>query len=300
MKAIENFNELFSRFQQMPQKKRVAIVCPDDDSTIYVVERCLSEDLAQVILISSKQNDENCTIFAKKYENVTIFETDSVDEAAQLGVRLIRDGKADVLMKGLINTDNLLKAVLNKEYGLLPSGAVMSHVTAIETAQYNKLLFISDAAVIPRPTLQQFDAMVSYDTALAHKLGIDNPKVALIHFTEKVNSKFQHTLDYEDVKKYALAGRYGTVSIAGPMDVKTACDAKSAEVKGIITDVAGNADILIFPNLEAANVFYKTISCFGHAKMAGIIQGTIAPIVIPSRADSGESKLYSLALACLS
>mgnify|MGYP002514928943 FL=1 len=130
-------------------------------------------------------------------------------------------------------------------------------------------------------------------------MGIPEPRVALIHCTEKVNEKFPHTLDYVALKEKATAGEYGTMFLDGPMDVKTACDSHSGEVKGISSPVVGHADLLIFPNIESSNTFYKTLSLFGDANMAGMLLGTSAPVVVPSRADSGNSKFYSLALACV-
>jgi phosphate butyryltransferase len=219
--------------------------------------------------------------------------------AAQEGVLLVREGHADVLMKGIINTDNLLRAVLNKEHGLLPKGNVLSHITVAQIPTYNKLLFFSDAAVIPNPQLNHLDAMIRYNVDVCRKMGIESPRVALIHCTEKVNEKFPFTLDYVTLKERAEAGEYGSMFLDGPMDAKTACDAHSGEVKGINSPVVGHADMVIFPNIIAANTFYKTLSLFGDANMAGMLQGTTAPVVVPSRADSGNSKFYSLAFACV-
>ena len=151
----------------------------------------------------------------------------------------------------------------------------------------------------PRPTLEQYRAMITYDVALCRALGNEQPRVALIHCTEKVNEKFPHTLSYVQLKEEALQGHFGEVFIDGPMDAKTACDRHSGEIKGLSSPVVGNADVLIFPNIEAGNTFYKTLSLFGDANMAGMLTGTIAPVVVPSRSDSGNSKFYSLALACM-
>ena len=137
-----------------------------------------------------------------------------------------------------------------------------------------------------------------YDLEVCRRMGIEAPRVALIHCTEKVNEKFPHTLDYVTLKERAAAGAYGNMYLDGPMDVKTACDAHSGEVKGISSPVVGHADLLIFPNIESGNTFYKTVSLFGDANMAGMLRGTASPVVVPSRADSGNSKYYSLALAC--
>ena len=141
--------------------------------------------------------------------------------------------------------------------------------------------------------------MLRYDLEVCRRMGIEAPRVALIHCTEKVNEKFPHTLDYVTLKERAAAGAYGNMYLDGPMDVKTACDAHSGEVKGISSPVVGHADLLIFPNIESGNTFYKTVSLFGDANMAGMLRGTVSPVVVPSRADSGNSKYYSLALACV-
>lgn len=300
MKPIESFADLTHLFARQAKPKHVVVVCPSDQSTMDVVERCLEHHLNQFTLVCRQLNEWVDNIATRYAEKVTIIPADNTDHAAQLAVAEIRAGRGDVLMKGDINTDNLLRAVLNKELGLLPEGRVLTHITAAETPAYNKLIFFSDAAVIPRPTLDQLDAMVRYDVDIVKRLGITHPKVALIHFSEKTNQKFEHTIFYQQLRMRADKGEYGLhVSIDGPMDVKTACDAHSAEVKHIESDVTGHADILIFPNLEAGNTFYKTISLFGQATMAGMLCGADVPVVIPSRADNALSKFYSLTLACI-
>jgi len=300
MEPIQDFSSLVGRLRGLKKRKRVVVVCPNDAHTEYVVIRSLREGFADFLLVADTPHLLNAEYIRQQYpEHVRVYEASSPDKAAQEGVLLVREGHADVLMKGIINTDNLLRAVLNKEYGLLPKGNVLSHVTVAQVPTYNKLLFFSDAAVIPRPTLEQFDAMIRYNVAVCRRMGIDSPRVALIHCTEKVNEKFPHTLDYVTLKERAMAGVYGDMYLDGPMDAKTACDSHSGEVKGISSPVVGHADMLIFPNIESGNTFYKTLSLFGDANMAGMLQGTTAPVVVPSRADSGNSKFYSLALACV-
>lgn len=300
MNSIKDFKGLVARFAAMENRKTVALVCPDDESTEAVIERCLKDRLALLRLVTSgKPTPFIEKVAADHPDDVTVTVADSPDAAAEAAVAMVRDGSADVVMKGSINTDNLLRAVLNKEHGLLPEGNVMSHITVVEAPAYDKLLMFSDAAVIPQPTLDQLDAMVRYDSEVCRRLGITQPKIALIHFTEKVNKKFPVTLDYQELMRRADAGLYGDVKIGGPMDIKTACDAHSAEMKHIDSPVTGRTDIAIFPNLWAANTFYKSVAFFGRATMAGIISGTSAPVVVPSRADSADSKFYSLALACV-
>ena len=300
MEPIQDFSSLVSRLRSMKERKRVAVVCPNDPHTEYVILRSLKEGFADFLLVADTPHILNAEYIRQQYpDHVKVFEASSPDVAAQEGVLLVREGHADVLMKGIINTDNLLRAVLNKEHGLLPKGNVLSHITVAQIPTYNKLLFFSDAAVIPNPQLNHLDAMIRYNVDVCRKMGIESPRVALIHCTEKVNEKFPFTLDYVTLKERAKAGEYGSMFLDGPMDAKTACDAHSGEVKGINSPVVGHADMVIFPNIIAANTFYKTLSLFGDANMAGMLQGTTAPVVVPSRADSGNSKFYSLAFACV-
>ena len=221
------------------------------------------------------------------------------DEAAREAVCIVREGGADILMKGIINTDNLLHAILDKEKGLLPKGKILTHLAVMQIPTYDKLLFFSDAAVIPRPTLQQRIEMIWYAIHTCRHFGIEQPRIALIHCTEKVSAKFPHSLDYVNIVELAEAGEFGNVIIDGPLDVKTSCEKTSGDIKGIVSPINGEADVLIFPNIESGNAFYKAVSLFSHADMAGLLQGPICPVVLPSRSDSGLSKYYSIAMACL-
>lgn len=169
----------------------------------------------------------------------------------------------------------------------------------MEIPTYHKLLFFSDAAVIPRPTLQQRIEMIWYAICTCRHFGIEQPRVALIHCTEKVSAKFPHSLDYVNIVELAEAGEFGNVIIDGPLDVRTACEQASGDIKGIVSPINGQADVLIFPNIESGNAFYKSVSLFAKAEMAGLLQGPICPVVLPSRSDSGLSKYYSIAMACL-
>ncbi|MDE7387721.1 MAG: phosphate butyryltransferase [Muribaculaceae bacterium] len=297
MESITGFDQLIRQFSAPDNTCTVAVGCPDDEPTIETIGRCLKQTAVNFILIT-KGNPVDPALTGN--HRLTVVDTPDADAAAAKAVELVRGGQADVLMKGNINTDNLLRAVLNKEHGLLPAGNVLTHIAVAEVPTYSKLLIFSDAAVIPRPTLDQFRAMITYDVEVSRKLGRTHTDVALIHFTEKVNPKFPHTLDYATLIEEANRGDFGAdVTVGGPMDVKTACDAHSGDIKGITSPVAGKADVLIFPNLEAGNTFYKSVAFLAHGTIAGIIGGTSAPVVVPSRADSAESKFISLALATL-
>ncbi len=300
MEPVRSFADLIERVKSDKGLKRVAVVCPHDSHTEEVVLRALEESLAAFLIVTDNPNERAVKNIRSRFPMTTeVYVADDADSAAHRAVTLVRDGKADVLFKGLINTDNFLRAVLNKEHGLLEPGRVMSHITFTESDRYSKLLAFSDVAVIPRPTLEQYDAIVGYACDVCRRLGVTSPRVALLHCTEKVSEKFPHTISYEEIKRRAAEGKYGDMYADGPMDVKTACDFESGVIKGMSSPVIGNADILVFPNIESGNIFYKTMTFFAGSEIAANLLGTMAPVVLPSRADSSQSKYNSLALACL-
>lgn len=299
MQPIRNFDELTAHLKTLDSRKRVTVVCANDANTEYAIGRALEEGIADFYLIGDSAFLPQYPTLQRYPDHIHVVHVDDPDKAARRAVQLVRDGKADILMKGIINTDNLLHAILDKEQGLLPHGKILTHLAVMQIPAYHKLLFFSDAAVIPRPTLQQRIEMIWYAIHACRRFGISRPRIALIHCTEKVSAKFPHSLDYVNIVELAEAGEFGDVIIDGPLDVKTACEKTSGDIKGIASPINGEADVLIFPNIESANAFYKAVSLFAHADMAGVLQGPICPVVLPSRSDSGLSKYYSMAMACL-
>ena len=301
IKPVTKLSGLASVLRAGRMRRRVALVCPDDPHTLYVISKALDEGIADFTLFCGKPMcDRARELVETGGGHIAAQLFGSPDEAAREAVRAVRGGAADVLMKGTLNTDNLLRAVLDKQCGLLAQGSVLTHVTVAEIPAYPKLLVFSDAAVIPYPTLEQFDAIVRHTVRVARMVGAAVPRVAFLHCTEKVSEKFPQTVCYEELKRRALRGDFGEVVADGPMDVKTALDAGSGDIKGIRSPVGGRADVLVFPDIEAGNTFYKTETLFASALTAGVLCGTTAPVVVASRADSGESKFNSLALACAS
>lgn len=295
---ITDFDSLINLLKAAPgPRKRIAVVCPEDDHTCEAVQDAINCGIADFVLVGRAEAIAKMNI--ELSEHATIVDVADKDEAARTAVGMVRRGEADVLMKGLINTDNLLRAVLNKQEGLLPQGRVLSHITVAQTPVRDKLTFFSDAAVIPFPTLEQRKAMLGEMARVIRAFGVETPRIALIHCSEKISPKFPVTEDYVALKEMAAAGDFGSIIVDGPMDVKTAVDAHSAAIKGIDSPINGQADGLMFPDIEAGNAFYKTILFFGNAVNAGMLMGTTAPVVLPSRSDSAQGKLYSLALACL-
>ena len=279
MEPIQSFAQLTAHLKKLNHRKRIAVVCANDPNTEYAITRALEEGIAEFLMIGDSAILEKYPTLKQYPEYIKIIHIEDSDEAAREAVRIVREGGADILMKGIINTDNLLHAILDKEKGLLPKGKILTHLAVMEIPTYHKLLFFSDAAVIPRPTLQQRIEMIWYAICTCRHFGIEQPRIALIHCTEKVSAKFPHSLDYVNIVELAEAGEFGNVIIDGPLDVRTACEQASGDIKG--------------------NAFYKSVSLFAQAEMAGLLQGPICPVVLPSRSDSGLSKYYSMAMACL-
>ncbi len=295
MQSVRNFDSVIDTLKNASRRVRVVVVCPYDEHTCQAIEQAIDLGLAQFILVG-----EPARIGIAPQPSVEIVEAAGDDAAAALAVEYARTGRADVLMKGLVNTENYLKAILNKEHGILPHGNVLSHVTVAEIPGFDRLLTFGDVAVIPFPTAEQHAAIVGNVVKICRLLGAEQPHVALLHCNEKTTPKFPVTVAYQAIKDAAAAGEYGAAVVDGPMDVKTALDAESGAIKGIQSPVCGKANGLVFPDIEAGNVFYKTISWLGHSLNAGMLMGASVPVVLPSRSDSTRSKLCSLALACLS
>lgn len=300
--------QAITKLAQIPQyviglnmRFRVAVVAPEDSHTLEAVVKACCDRFVYPILIGNSAMilDLLPVSFVDGDVQFEIVECAEKAKAAKLAVGMVKRGEADIVMKGLIATDLLLKAVLNKRNGLMKPDGVLSYVCAVELAAYPKLLLITDPAVLPFPSLLQKVAMANYAIEMAHSMGITRPKVALIGASEKVSPHFPNSQEYEAMCKMAHKGEMGTCIMDGPLDLFLACDPSSLKVKGSHTPVAGDADILLFPSLEASNPFYKSLMLFGGGELAGLICGTTHPVVVMSRSDSVKSKYYCLALACL-
>ena len=284
MEPIRNFAQLTAHLKVLNRRKRIAVVCANDPNTEYAISRALEEGIAEFLMIGDSAILEKYPTLKQYPEYVKTLHIEDPDEAAREAVRIVREGGA---------------AILDKEKGLLPKGKILTHLAVMEIPTYDKLLFFSDAAVIPRPTLQQRIEMIWYAICTCRHFGIEQPRISLIHCTEKVSAKFPHSLDYVNIVELAEAGEFGNVIIDGPLDVRTSCEQASGDIKGIVSPINGQADVLIVPNIESGNAFYTSVSLFAKAEMAGLLQGPICPVVLPSRSDSGLSKYYSIAMACL-
>ena len=301
MSSISSFAELTAHLQSVQQRKRIAVANAVDSHTLDAVQMAVDAGIVEAFLIGDVAAIESPHLFEEHVLSpyIHIIDIPEVKEATLEAVRMVKSGEADILMKGLVNTDIILRAILDKEKGLLPHGNVLTYNAALEIPGYHKLVFFSDPAVIPSPDLRQRTAMIKYAIASAHKFGIEKPKVALIHATEVANPKIHYMQDYLDIMDEWRKGEFGNVIMDGPLDIFLALDSERGGIKNVATPVLGDADILIFPNFESANCFYKGISLFGGAEMGGLLQGTEKPVVMTSRSESVKSKFYSICIACI-
>jgi len=279
-------------------KKTVAVAVAEDHEVIEAVAKAIKLQLAQFRLYG---NQEKIMGMLQEHglqtsEHIEVIAAASSAEAAELSVKAVRNGEADVLMKGNIPTANILKAVLNKEWGLR-KGSTLSHVAAFEVPNYDRLIFVTDAAMNIAPDVTQKAAIIQNTVEVAQAIGMDLPKVAPIAAVEVVNPAMQATIDAAMLTQMNRRGQIKNCVVDGPLALDNAVSQIAAEHKGIVSDVAGKADILLVPTIEAGNVLYKSLVYFADAKVGAMIAGAKAPIVLTSRADSAETKVYSLALA---
>lgn len=301
MTSITSFKELTEHLQNGNSRKRMAVANAVDSHTLEAVVLAVNQGLVEAFLIGDVAAVESPLLFAKQTISpfIHVIDIPEVKAATIEAVRMVKDGEADILMKGLVNTDVILRAILDKEKGLLPAGNILSYNAAMEIPKYHKLIFFSDPVVIPSPNLIQRTAMIKYTITTANKFGIAKPKVALLHATEIANPKIPYMQDYLDIMESWRRGEFGDVIMDGPVDVFLALDTEKGSIKNVPTPILGDADILIFPNFESANIFYKGLSLFAGAEMGGLLQGTEKPVVLTSRSESVESKFYSIAMACI-
>ncbi|HQI94212.1 MAG TPA: bifunctional enoyl-CoA hydratase/phosphate acetyltransferase, partial [Fervidobacterium sp.] len=218
------------------------------------------------------------------------------EESSKMAVKYVADGKAHIVMKGLVKTSTLLKAVLDKEYGLRTE-RLLSHITLLEVPGINRLIFLTDGGMVIRPTLEQKVQIIENAVDVAKKLGYEMPKVGIIAAVETVNPDMPETLEAALIAKMNERGQIKGCKIDGPLGIDNALSVYAAEVKGIKGEVAGHADILVVPDIHSGNFLGKSAVYFANGRIAGIIAGAKAPVIVISRADTSDSKFVSIALA---
>jgi phosphate butyryltransferase len=296
------FEEIFAELRGRGARKRMVAAWGVDSHTIAAAAKAVELGLADVTLVG----DENLIAQACKEENVDmsiftiVHNPDELPSVAQ-AVQMIREGQGDFLMKGLCSTDKFLRAILNKETGLLPPKGTLTHCTTLEIPSYHKLLFVGDVAVIPAPDFKQKQLIMDFLVKTAKAVGVAKPKVAIIAATEQVLPSQPATIEAAMLSKMVERGQIKGCIADGPLALDVAIDQESVDIKGLVSPVAGDADCLLFPNIESGNVFYKANSkLVPGVKQAGILLGAKVPCVLSSRADSIDTKLNSIAIAAMS
>lgn len=282
------------------KKKRLVAAFANDEHSISAVNMAIDMGLVEGTLVGDREIIEKvCLDHQINPEKFNIVHEPDEMKAAYKAVELINSGEGNLLMKGLVSTDKYMRAILDKEIGLMPKGAILSHVTVIENANYHKLLIVGDVAILPAPELNEKVAITNYLIHTAHALGIEKPKVAIISASEMVSTKILSSIDAAIISKMADRGQIKGAWVDGPMSLDVAIDKESADIKKLGGHVSGDADCLVFPNIEAGNVFYKTNTKLAGSELGAMVVGAKVPAVLSSRGDSTKTKLYSIALAAI-
>ena len=298
---VKTFSEIFAELQGRGTKKRMVAAWGVDSHTIAAAAKAVELGLADVTLVG----DENLIAEACKEEGVDVAKFTIVHNPVELAsvaqaVQMIRDGQGDFLMKGLCSTDKFLRAILNKETGLLPPKGTLTHCTTLEIPSYHKLLFVGDVAVIPAPDFKQKQVIMNCLVQVAKSVGVDKPKVAILAATEQVLTSQPASVEAAMLSKMVERGQIKGCIADGPLALDVAIDMESVQIKGLVSPVAGDADCILFPNIESGNVFYKANSkLVPGVKQAGLLVGAKVPCVLSSRADSIDTKLNSIAMAAM-
>ena len=292
----KSFEELISKANQKTLKK-VSVSNAQDEPVLQAVKAAKEQNIATAILVGDEAKIRE--IAASIDMDLTDFEiiNEPDTEAASLkAVELVHNGKADILLKGLLETKTFLKSVLNKGVGLR-TGKMLSHVCVFEIEGINRLLFFTDVAFNTYPTLADKVNIINNAVEVAHACGIECPKVAPLCAVETVNPKMQPTVDADNLTKMYEGGDFKGCQIYGPLSMDLAIDPEAAVHKGVTNPVAGHADILLFPNIDAGNITYKILVRTAKVKIGNVLVGTSAPVVLTSRSDDFQTKLNSIALA---
>jgi len=296
---LERLADLFVYTKSLRKRTLVAINAVDLHSLEAISEAIKLGIVSGIVTGNRDVIIELCKAHHIDYQTFQIIHAENEEDAARLAVDQVKQISGCILMKGLISSDKYMRAILNKQAGLLPPGNVLSHVSVIDNPNYHKLLIVSDVAIIPYPTIPQKIAMVHYLKKMAIDLGITRPKIALITPTEQVLPSLVSCTDAVEVMKAAEDGRFEPAVVFGPIALDVALDLESAQIKNITSEVAGDADCLLFPNIDAGNVFYKANTKLCNADQAAVVMGANVPVVLSSRGDSIQTKLNSIALAAL-
>lgn len=293
-----NFNDLLSKLK-VGKRKKLSVAVAQDEPVLEAVKAAKERGIADAILVGNKEEIEKiATKIDMDLSDFEIIHEEDIKKATLKAVELVSSGVADMVMKGLVDTATFLRSVLNKEVGLR-TGNLMSHVAVFEIEGIDRLILLTDAAFNTYPDLKQKVQIINNSVMVAKSCGIENIKVAPICAVEVVNPDMPATVDAALLSKMSDRGQIKGCIVDGPLALDNALSEEAAHHKGITGSVAGRADILLLPNIDVANVMYKTLTYTSNTKNGGILVGASAPVILTSRTDSFETKVNSIALAAL-
>jgi phosphate butyryltransferase len=294
---FSTLNELFKK--NKTGQKKLVLAAAEDENALEAAYKAHQKGIIKLICTGNlkkiNQIAHKCNL---DLSDIEIIETQDKNQSVEKAISAINEGKAQILMKGHISTSTLLKGVLNKEWGLR-TGNLLSHFSIFEIKTYHKLLGITDVAMNVAPNLQEKLAILNNAVGYMLKIGFDIPKVAIISAVETINDSMQSTYDAAILSKMSDRGQIENCKVDGPFALDNAINHESAMHKGIKSEVAGDADLLIMPNIEAGNALYKALGFLTNSKLAAVVIGAKAPIVLTSRSDSEDAKFYSICLAAI-
>lgn len=296
----KNFKELLAKVNELDTKK-IAVAVAQDKAVLEAVKIAKERKIADAILVGDKEEIVKIgSELGMNMDEFSIIDEKDITEASLKAVKLVHDGEADIYMKGLLPSGTFLKSVLNKEVGLR-TGKPLSHVCVFELPGFDRLLFFTDVAFMPYPTLEDKKCMINYTVDLAAACGVENPKVACLAALETVNEKMPVCVESAELSRLNDEGEIKNCIVDGPLSMDIALYREAAEEKGALDrKVAGDADILLFPDIHAGNLTYKAIVHMVPNVINGnVLTGTKAPVILTSRSDSTEVKVNSIALAAV-
>ncbi|MCR4781674.1 MAG: bifunctional enoyl-CoA hydratase/phosphate acetyltransferase [Lachnospiraceae bacterium] len=295
--VFHNFDELVEHVKGLPEKKRMAVAAANDEHTLEAVIKASEEGIVEPFLVGDKKVIlEELKKLGKEVEEDHIFDEPDLQKSCEKAVALVREGKADFLMKGKVDTKIILKEVVNKEHGL-GNGKLMSHFTIFEVPSYHKLLVPVDGGMVTYPDLNQKKEIIENSVNTLRSMGYETPKVAVLACVEKVNPKMPETIDADALQKMNENGEIKDCIVEGPIQYDVAMRKDIADFKGFNSQVAGDVDILVAPNIHAGNIMGKMLAITAGAKMAGFIVGAKCPIVLVSRGSSADEKYLSIVVS---
>ncbi len=295
---VKTIGEIIQKVKDLPTKK-IVVSGAESEEVLKSAEEALKEDIAEPILIGNREKiyeiAKKCNVGLGPF---SIIDAPSESEAAKKAVELVAKGHAEIVVKGIVKTPTLLKAVLNKEYGLR-TDRLLTHVFLIEIEGFDRLLIITDAGIVISPTFEEKIDIVQNAIDFALAIGIEEPKVALLGAIELVNPKMPESIEAAAISKMAERGQIKGGIVDGPLALDNAISEESARIKGVRSPIAGKANVLVVPDIKSGNIFGKSLMYFSKIKSAGLVVGAKAPVVLTSRSDSAENRLNSIAIGVL-